>query len=560
MRALTAAVSEVSEDAARYVHKGATSQDIADSAAMLVSRRALDLILAELEGVSRACARLAEEHRETIMAGRTLLQQALPTTFGLKAAGWLVSLLEGRRRIREVRERGLAAQLGGPGDARLLGESGLSVLGEFARELELAEPSVPWHTDRTRIAQIGGALSLVAGVLGKIALDVILMAQTEVVAEPAGEGRGGSSTLPHKRNPILSVTAAANTRRVQALAQTLHQAMVGEHERAIGAWHAEWEALSDALALTGGAAAAVREVTEGVRSLSRKDAAESGGDWGMLMAENVTTIVADSLGRTQARSGAAARRAADGGKPFREELLAEPVLRERLSAEEVDAALDPTYYLGSTGAFIDRALSVSRGGANVTAGKTIELDHLIEGSEDAPVLVLSNSLGTTLEMWRDQAPALRERFRLVRYDHRGHGGPVPPGPYTLEDLGQDVLVLLDGLGVDAFRPLDRGDGRHVARQRSARTRRRLVLCCTAASFDPDAYSSRARTVRESGVAEVADAVLERWFRLFARAIPASSDGQGGCCAIPHRRATRGVARRSPLPTWRGGSAASAPPP
>ena len=167
VRALTAAVSEVSEDAARYVHKGATSQDIADSAAMLVSRRALDLILAELEGVSRACARLAEEHRETIMAGRTLLQQALPTTFGLKAAGWLVSLLEGRRRIREVRERGLAAQLGGASGRSPLGESGLSVLGEFARELELAEPSVPWHTDRTRIAQIGGALSLVAGVQGR---------------------------------------------------------------------------------------------------------------------------------------------------------------------------------------------------------------------------------------------------------------------------------------------------------------------------------------------------------------------------------------------------------
>ena len=363
--ALTAAVSEVSEDAARYVHKGATSQDIADSAAMLVSRRALDLILAELEGVSRACARLAEEHRETIMAGRTLLQQALPTTFGLKAAGWLVSVLEGRRKILEVRERGLAAQLGGAaGTLASLGESGPSVLGEFARELELAEPSVPWHTDRTRIAEIGGALSLVAGVLGKLALDVILMAQTEVgeVAEPAGEGRGGSSTLPHKRNPILSVTAAANTRRVQALAQTLYQAMVGEHERAAGAWHAEWEALSDALALTGGAAAAVREVTEGLGVYPRKLRQNLDETGGMLMAENVTTVVADRLGRMEAHKlvAAAARRAADGGKPFREELLAEPVLRERLSAQEIDAALDPTYYLGATGAFIDRALSLYR--------------------------------------------------------------------------------------------------------------------------------------------------------------------------------------------------------
>ena len=365
VKALTAAVSEVSEDAARYVHKGATSQDIMDTAAMLVARSALELIFIELEGISRACARLADEHRETIMAGRTLLQQALPTIFGLKASGWLVSVLEARRRLLEVHERGLAVQLGGAaGTLASLGDSGVSVLGEFARELGLSEPVMPWHTDRTRIAGLGGGLSFVAGVLGKISLDVILMAQTEVgeVSEPAGEGRGGSSTLPHKRNPILSVTAAANSRRVQALAQTLYGAMVGEHERAAGAWHAEWEALSDALALTGGAAAAIREVTEGLEvnpEKMRHNLEETGG---MLMAENVTTVVADRLGRLEAHEivGSAARRAADGGKPFREELLAEPVLKERLSSDEIDAALDPAGYLGSAEAFIDRAIALYR--------------------------------------------------------------------------------------------------------------------------------------------------------------------------------------------------------
>jgi 3-carboxy-cis,cis-muconate cycloisomerase len=369
VEALTADVSRVSEDAARYIHKGATSQDIVDTAAMLVARRALELILAELEGISLACVHLAEEHRVTIMAGRTLLQQALPTTFGLKAAGWLVSVLEVRRKLSDVRDRGLAAQLGGAsGTLASLGKPGISVLGEFARELELAEPTVPWHTDRTRIAEIGGSLSLVAGVLGKISLDVILMAQTEVgeVTEPTDGGRGGSSTLPHKRNPILSVTAAANSRRVQVLAQTLYGAMAGEHERAAGAWHAEWEALSDALALTGGAAAAVREATEGLElhlEKMRQNLNETGG---MLMAENVTTVVADRLGRLEAHElvGAAARRAADGGRPFRDELLAEPVLREQLSPEEIDAALDPAGYLGSVGEFIDRALSLYREGAS----------------------------------------------------------------------------------------------------------------------------------------------------------------------------------------------------
>jgi 3-carboxy-cis,cis-muconate cycloisomerase len=365
VRALTAAVSEVSEDAARHVHKGATSQDITDTAAMLVARRALDLIVAELDGITAACARLAEAHRDTLMAGRTLLQQALPTTFGLKVAGWLLSMLEARGRLLEVRSSRLAAQLGGAaGTLASLGGSGTSVLEQFARELDLAEPALPWHTDRTRIAELGGALSLLAGVLAKISLDVILLSQTEVaeVAEPSGEGRGGSSTLPHKRNPILSVTAAASARRVQDLSRTLGAAMAGEHERAAGAWHSEWEALSDALALTGGATAAVREVTERLEVYPEKmrDNLEATG--GLLLAESVTTAAAERLGRLEAHDlvQEAARRAADNGTPFREELLAEPALREVLSPEDVDAALDPAAYLGSAGAFVDRALTKYR--------------------------------------------------------------------------------------------------------------------------------------------------------------------------------------------------------
>src|SRR5829696_825696 len=368
VRALTGAVSEGSEDAASHVHKGATSQDIMDTAAMLVCRHALRLILTEIEGIAAACAHLADTYRDTLMPGRTLLQQALPTTFGLKAAGWLVSVLESRRRLLDVHGSTLAAQLGGAaGTLASLGGSGISVLEEFARELDLAEPLVPWHTDRTRVAEVGGALSLLAGVLGKIALDVILMAQTEVgeVAEPCdpgGQGRGGSSTLPHKRNPILSVTVAASTRRVQDLSRTLQAAITQEHERAAGAWHSEWEALSDALALTGGAAAAMREVTEGLEVNPEKMRENLYETKGMLMAENVTTVVANLLGRLEAHElvEAASRRAADSGKPFREELLAEPVLREQLSTEQIDAALDPEGYLGSAGAFVDRALALYR--------------------------------------------------------------------------------------------------------------------------------------------------------------------------------------------------------
>jgi 3-carboxy-cis,cis-muconate cycloisomerase len=365
VRALTERVSEASEEAARYVHKGATSQDITDTAAMLVTRRALGLILAELDGIAAACARLAEEHRATLMAGRTLLQQALPTTFGLKAAGWLVAILEARRALLHVSSSRLAAQLGGAaGTLASLGGSGLPVLRGFARELDLAEPALPWHADRTRVAEVGAVLSLVAGVVGKIALDVILLSQTEVgeVAEPSGEGRGGSSTLPHKRNPVLSVTAAASVRRVQDLSRTLAGAMVGEHERAAGAWHSEWEALSDALALTGGAAAAVREVTEGMEVHPEKMRENLDATGGMLLAENVTTVAAERLGRLKAHDlvQAACHRALEEGKPLREELLEDAEIGRVLPEEEIDAALDPAGYLGSLGEFVARALSLYR--------------------------------------------------------------------------------------------------------------------------------------------------------------------------------------------------------
>ncbi|AHY46346.1 3-carboxy-cis,cis-muconate cycloisomerase [Rubrobacter radiotolerans] len=363
VRALTAAVDKDSEEAARYVHKGATSQDILDTAAMLVIRGALDLILTETDLVAAACARLAREHRDTPMAARTLMQQALPTTFGLKAAGWLVSVLKARRALRRFRRSGLAAQLGGAaGTLASLGDDGLAVAREFARELDLPEPALPWHTDRTRLALLAGAISTLAGVLGKVALDVVLMAQTEVgeVAEPAGEGRGGSSTLPHKRNPVLSVTARASARRAQDLAHTVQTAMAAEHERAAGVWHSEWEPLSEALALVGGAAENVREVLEGLEVYPERMRKNLDATEGLILTERVTTLAAGKLGRLRAHDlvKTAAARVAKGGGSLKEELLSEPELAEVLSEGEVDAALDPAGYLGSAGAFVDRALEL----------------------------------------------------------------------------------------------------------------------------------------------------------------------------------------------------------
>ena len=254
---LAARLREVSE----WAHYGATSQDVLDSAAMLVAKRAREPILVELDAVVAACAALAREHRGTLMAGRTLMQQAEPVTFGLKAAGWLAGVAGARARLRELP---LPAQLGGA--AGTLAKLDPAVVDDFAARLGLAAPPLPWHGDRRPVAELGAALAIAAGAVEKVALDVVLLAQTEVaeVAEASEGGRGGSSAMPHKRNPVGAIRARAAARSVRAAAGVLLEAMAGEHERAAGAWHSEWRALSDALANTGGAAWSLHEALDGL--------------------------------------------------------------------------------------------------------------------------------------------------------------------------------------------------------------------------------------------------------------------------------------------------------
>ncbi|HST17946.1 MAG TPA: 3-carboxy-cis,cis-muconate cycloisomerase [Gaiellaceae bacterium] len=255
---------QVGDAYADYVHRGATSQDILDTAAMLVAQRACAGIDDQLGLAAARCAALADEHRGTVMAARTLLQQAVPTTFGAKAAGWLVALVESRTRLAGV-AGSLPAQLGGAGGTlAAFGERGLEVASVYAEEVELREPTVPWHTLRTPVTDLAGALAGCAGTLGKIAGDVVLLAQTEV-AEVAESEPGASSTMPHKRNPVAAVLARACAGHVRANAVVLFDSAEQEHERAAGAWHAEWSALSAALAAAWGAADAVRRSLDGVR-------------------------------------------------------------------------------------------------------------------------------------------------------------------------------------------------------------------------------------------------------------------------------------------------------
>ena len=248
--------TRVGEEAARWVHFGATSQDVVDTAAMLVARNAVGLITEEIGGATAACAALAEAHRDTPMAGRTLLQQAVPTTFGAKAAGWLLALAAPCDDLRSYR---FLAQLGGAaGTLAALGDRGPDVLRAYAAELDLDAPTLPWHAFRRPWAMLGALLDASAGGCAKVGLDVILLSQTEVGEVAEGDG-GGSSTMPHKRNAARAVRARACARGVHAQAALL--AATGDYElqRAAGAWQAEWNALSETLALAGGAAAAVRE-------------------------------------------------------------------------------------------------------------------------------------------------------------------------------------------------------------------------------------------------------------------------------------------------------------
>jgi 3-carboxy-cis,cis-muconate cycloisomerase len=348
----------VGGDAAGYVHWGATSQDVMDTASMLVSRRALDLILAELDGVTAALAQLAEAHRSTPMAARTMVQQAVPTTFGLKAAGWLVAVLEARSILDTVRGERLAVQFGGAaGTLAAVEEHGPAVLRRLAADLGLAEPVLPWHTNRVRIAELGAALATTAGVLAKIALDVVLLAQTEV-DEAREEIGGGSSTLPHKHNPIESTLARACARLVGGYASVLTSGLEQEHERAAGAWHAEWEALSGALAYTGGAAHAVGQALGSLQVDAARMRRNLGETNGLVLAERVSFALAARYGRAEGHDivREAATRVAASGRSLADELREDE--RVGISDSELDALLDPVTYLGSAEAFVDRALEL----------------------------------------------------------------------------------------------------------------------------------------------------------------------------------------------------------
>ncbi|OLZ59171.1 3-carboxy-cis,cis-muconate cycloisomerase [Streptomyces sp. IMTB 2501] len=375
VQALTRVVAADDPGAAEYVHRGSTSQDIFDTGAMLVAARALRIIRADLARTAAALAVLAERHRDTVLAGRTLALHAVPTTFGLKAAGWRHLVLEAEQRLAAVLDGGLPVSLGGAAGtlagyleyARIDGAVGADpggyldrLVDAFAAETGLCRPQLPWHTLRTPIADLAAALGFTAGALGKIAVDVQSLARTEVreVAEPATAGRGGSSAMPHKRNPVLATLIRSASLQVPVIATGLTQCLVCEDERSAGVWHAEWSLLRECLRLVGGAAHTALELAEGLEVRPEQMKANLGLTNGQVVSERVTAALTPLLGRTAARRllTEASATAASRGRPLEEVLGSAPELQGLVDAGDMARLCDPAQYTGAAGPLVDRAL------------------------------------------------------------------------------------------------------------------------------------------------------------------------------------------------------------
>lgn len=369
VNALTAKVRKTDYQSAGYVHWGATSQDVIDTATMLMLKAGIDLLIADLDRAIKGFASLAQAHRDTPAVARTWLQHALPMPFGLKLAEYAAALHRSKLRLKRLREEGLALQFGGAaGTLAALGDKGLAVSAALARELELPLPEAPWHTHRDRIAEAASVFAIIAGSCGKIARDVSLMMQTDVgeAFEPAGAGRGGSSTMPHKRNPVAAASALGAATMAPNLAATIFAAQVQDHERSAGPWHAEWPTLPALMLVTSGALAAIVDLAEGLEVDVARMQKNLDTTQGLIMAEAVSFALAGKLGKSHAHHivEAASHKAVAERRHLRDVLADDSFVREQLSTvgvqlstEQLAKLFEPMAYQGVSQELIDRLLA-----------------------------------------------------------------------------------------------------------------------------------------------------------------------------------------------------------
>ena len=361
VRQLTALVASADPEAARFVHWGATSQDAIDTGSVLQIRAASALLDGELGRLQASLASLARDHAGLVMPGRTWLQHALPVTFGLKAAGWLQAAAQARAMLAHAAARAAMLQFGGAaGTLASLGDRGLAVSGVLADRLRLTLPALPWHADRTRLVGVAANLGVVCGALGKIARDIALLMQSDVgeAFEPAQAGKGGSSTMPHKRNPVGCAIALSAAARAPGLVATMLSAMPQEHERGLGGWQAEWETWPALFGLAAASAGSLADIAEGLELRPERMAQNLDRTGGLILAEAVSMALAEFVGRAQAHEivEAASRRAIAEGLALGAVLRQEPRVGAHLSGARIASLLSPAAYLGMTSAFIERAL------------------------------------------------------------------------------------------------------------------------------------------------------------------------------------------------------------
>jgi 3-carboxy-cis,cis-muconate cycloisomerase len=362
VKALTAAVAKNDSYAARYVHWGATSQDIVDTALVLDLRAAIGALIADLERAVSGFAKLAKANRKTATVARTWLQQALPMPFALKAAGYAAALARSKQRLDRVGKECLVLQFGGAaGTLAALGNRGLDVAKKLASELDLPLPDAPWHTHRDRLGEVAAAFAILAGTCGKIARDVMLLMQTEIgeAFEPAGEGRGGSSTMPHKRNPVAAARALACAQIAPQLAAAIFAAEIQEQERAAGPWAAEWPTFPALALVTSGALAAIVDIAEGLTIDTDRMRANLDATHGLIMAEAVSFRLAEKIGKAAAHKLVenASKKAVAGNRHLKDILAADKDAMAHMSARDLEKLFDPMNYQGVAQDFVDRLLA-----------------------------------------------------------------------------------------------------------------------------------------------------------------------------------------------------------
>jgi 3-carboxy-cis,cis-muconate cycloisomerase len=366
VNALTAEVFKREGPSASYVHWGATSQDVIDTAAMLTLRAGIDALLVDVDRAIAGFVKLARAHRNTAVVARTWLQHALPMSFGLKLAEYAAALHRSKLRLARLRGETLALQFGGAaGTLAALGDKGMAVADALARELKLPLPEAPWHTHRDRIAEAASVLAILAGTCGKIARDISLMMQTDVgeAFEPSGAGRGGSSTMPHKRNPVAAASALGAATMAPNLAATIFAAQVQDHERSAGPWHAEWPTLPALLLVTSGALAATVDIAEGLEVDVERMRSNLDTTHGLIMAEAVAFALAETIGKSEAHHlvEAASKTAVAEKKHLRDVLSGDSKITAQLPAKKIAALFEPMAYQGASQALIDRLLTSIEG-------------------------------------------------------------------------------------------------------------------------------------------------------------------------------------------------------